>query len=193
MPIQLQSNMGHFHFFNLFLCHNDSQKLKSHDWKYNVAKYMLSRNHTQMIEHCMWFIILKTEVEFYHLTLMSLFFPFFAPQLQHCLPVHLLLSRAHGQSSRGPQHHEPPPAPHHKFSRPAPHGSTGALCAWTEGCTQEPFWQGETAPEQFNHTHFYLSFPFVPLGPKTQISCFILLPNHSLKDFRSTWNELLWT
>lgn len=72
------------------------------------------------------------------------FFPL--PQLQHCLPVYLLLSRAHSQSSGGTQHREPPPAPHHKLSGPAPPGSPGALFNWTEGCTQEPFWQGEEAP-----------------------------------------------
>ena len=68
----------------------------------------------------------------------DLFFP--PSQLQHCLPVHLLLSRAHSQSSGGTQHREPPPAPHHKLSRPAPSGCPGALLNWTKRCTQEPFW-----------------------------------------------------
>lgn len=72
---------------------------------------------------------------------------FLPPQLQHCLPVYLLLSRAHGQSSGGTQNHEPPSAPHHKLSRPAPPGCPRTLFPWTEGCTQEPFWQGEAAPK----------------------------------------------
>lgn len=88
------------------------------------------------------------------------FFP--PPQLQHCLPVYLLLSRAHSQSSGGTQHHESPPAPHHKLSRPAPPGCPGALFPWSEGCTQEPFWQGETAPKPFTHPNN----PFIPPGLK---------------------------
>lgn len=67
------------------------------------------------------------------------------PQLQHCLPVYLLLSRAHSQSSGGTQHHEPPSAPDHELSGPAPPGGTGALFPGTEGRTQEPLWQGEAA------------------------------------------------
>lgn len=78
------------------------------------------------------------------------FFPL-PPQLQHCLPVYLLLSRAHSQSSGGTQHHEPPPAAHHKLSGPAPPGCPGALFPRTEGCTQEPFWQGEAAPNSPTH------------------------------------------
>lgn len=69
--------------------------------------------------------------------LMHVFFP--PPQLQHCLPVYLLLPRAHSQSSGGPQHREPPPAAHQHLSGPAPPGRPGALLLWTEGSTQEPF------------------------------------------------------
>lgn len=87
---------------------------------------------------------------------------FFSQQLQHCLPVYLLLSRAHSQSSGGTQYREPPPASHHKLSRPTPPGCPGALIPWTEGRTQEPFWQGEAAPKSSIHPHFSLNNPFIP-------------------------------
>lgn len=92
-------------------------------------------------------------------------FPFFSSplQLQHCLPVYLLLPRAHSQSSGGTQHHEPPPAPHHKLIGPAPPGCPWAFFPWTEGCTQEPFWQSKAAPKPFICFHFLLNFPFFPL------------------------------
>lgn len=84
-------------------------------------------------------------------------------QLQHCLPVYLLLPRAHSQSSGGTQHHEPPPAPHHEVSGPAPSGCPWALFPWTEGCTQAPFWQGEAALKPFICLHFHLTYLFIPL------------------------------
>lgn len=84
-------------------------------------------------------------------------------QLQHCLPVYLLLPRAHSQSSGGTQHHEPPPAPHHEVSGPAPSGCPWALFPWTEGCTQAPFWQGEAALKPFICNHFHLTYLFIPL------------------------------
>lgn len=81
------------------------------------------------------------------------------PQLQHCLPVYLLLSRAHSQSSGGTQHHEPPSAPDHKLSGPAPPGGAGALFPGTEGRTQEPLWQGEAAFTVCPREWLYLSRP----------------------------------
>lgn len=94
---------------------------------------------------------------------MNVFFP--PLQLQHCLPVYLLLPRAHSQSSGGTQHHESPPTPHHKLSGPAPPGGPGALFTWIEGCTQEPFWQGE-ANRQPTHPHSHLNYHFILLGLK---------------------------
>lgn len=79
------------------------------------------------------------------------------PQLQHCLPVYLLLSRAHSQSSGGTQHHEPTSAPDHKLSGPAPPGGAGALFPGTEGRTQEPLWQGEAAFTVHPREWLYLS------------------------------------
>lgn len=120
------------------------------------------------------------------------FFP--PPQLQHCLPMYLLFSRAHGQSSGGTQHHEPPPAPHHKLSGPAPPGCPGALFPWTEGCTQEPFWQGEAAPKPSTHPHFHPNNPFIPPDLKLlQYSDHLLYswPYHqTLSGNTSAWKAL---
>lgn len=99
-----------------------------------------------------------------HCSLMFFFLSLFPlSQLQHCLPVYLLLPRAHSQSSGGTQHHEPPPAPHHEVSGPAPSGCPWALFPWTEGCTQAPFWQGEAAVKPFICNHFHLTYLFIPL------------------------------
>lgn len=86
------------------------------------------------------------------------FFFSFCPQLQHCLPVYLLLPRAHSQSSGGAQLHEPPPAAHHKLSGAAPAGSPGALVPRTEGSPEEPLRQGTAL--------FRLLLGFLSLGYK---------------------------
>lgn len=75
---------------------------------------------------------------FYHLQPQIVAFSVPLPQLQHRLPVHLLFSGAHGQSSGGTQHHEPPSASHRQLSGPAAPGGTGTLFPRSEGHAQEP-------------------------------------------------------
>lgn len=85
-------------------------------------------------------------------------------QLQHRVPVYLLLTRAHSQSPGGAELREPPPASHHILSRPAAPGCPGALLLWTKGCSQEPVWQGEvffTRPPTNPSTPLGLCFPRV--------------------------------
>lgn len=86
-------------------------------------------------------------------------------QLQHCLPVHLLLSGAHSQSPEGPGHHEPSPAAHRLPGRPAPSGCPATLFCRAKGCSQEPFRQGEANPEPTTHYAFHPSLFTIFLQP----------------------------
>lgn len=128
----------HFHIKNNELCLNFLIILKSHPGLFSMS------------------INLRHEIK--ATAVKCVFFFSFCPQLQHCLPVYLLLPRAHSQSSGGAQLHEPPPATHHKLSGAAPAGSPGALVPRTEGSPEEPLRQGTAL--------FRLLLGFLSLGYK---------------------------